>query len=349
MSREIKLGILAIFALGSVLWGFNFIKGQNLFTKSTTIYTKYDNVAGLNVSSPVYVNGFQVGAVKSISLNKDNLQEMIVEMRIEGEYNIPTNAKAVMRSDGLVSGMAVDLDFDKLCDGSNCLKNGGTIPGEKLGLLGSMLTDGEMDVVSEKVKESTRLVIDDLGRTDSNAPVNIAVRELSTTMQNMTQMTAATNELIRRSSKSIETTMANMAAITKNLAASNEQITSMLNNMNTLTQKLASSDIDQMTNNAGKTFAEAEVSLKNLSSTLELANNSFRELSATLSTVNNGDGSLSKLLTDKHLYENLSSTSKNLSLLLQDMRLNPQRYVSISVFGKKNETYVKPADDPAYK
>ena len=66
--------------------------------------------------------------------------------------------------------------------------------------------------------------------------------------------------------------------------------------------------------------------------------------------MNSGDGTLAKLLNDKALYNNLELTSKNLSLLLQDLRLNPSRYVKVSVFGGGNDDeYVKPEDDPAFK
>lgn len=350
MSKEIKLGVLAIAALGIALWGFKFLKGQNIFSKSSVINTTFNDVTGLDVSAPVYINGYQVGDVTSITMNPDDLREMIVAMRIEGEYAIPSNAKAVMRSDGLVSGNAIDLKFDKLCTGADCLKDQDFIKSQTLGLLGSMLTEEEMEDVSGQLGATARTVIEDLGKEGSNASADVAVRELSKTLENMTEMTRRSNDLMRRSAGSIEKTMASMASITENLAASNAQITSMLNNMNSFSAKMANSDIDKLSSSANKTMTEAEVAVKKLSATLEVATASFTQLSATLKEVNEGDGSMTKLLKDKKLYDNLASTSGNLALLLQDLRLNPGRYVKVSVFGGKDKSeYVYPEDDPAFK
>ena len=63
--------------------------------------------------------------------------------------------------------------------------------------------------------------------------------------------------------------------------------------------------------------------------------------------IENGDGSLGLLMNDKELYGNLNNASRELDLLLQDFRLNPKRYVNVSVFGKKQKDYEVPEDDPA--
>jgi phospholipid/cholesterol/gamma-HCH transport system substrate-binding protein len=43
------------------------------------------------------------------------------------------------------------------------------------------------------------------------------------------------------------------------------------------------------------------------------------------------------MINDKKLYNNLNSTINSLNILMQDLRLNPKRYVNISVFGGKNK------------
>ena len=63
--------------------------------------------------------------------------------------------------------------------------------------------------------------------------------------------------------------------------------------------------------------------------------------------MDSGDGTLGKLMNDEKLYNNLNKASRELDLLLQDLRLNPKRYVNVSVFGKKQKEYELPEDDPA--
>ena len=91
-----------------------------------------------------------------------------------------------------------------------------------------------------------------------------------------------------------------------------------------------------------------------MTTSLEKANlaATVKKLEATLTNVNGilanleqGKGSMGKLLNDDVMYTNLTKTSKELELLLQDLRLNPTRYVNVSVFGKKNKPYVAPVTE----
>ena len=349
MSREIKLGILTAVTLALVFIALNFIKGSNLFSKSLTFNSVFQNVAGLDVSSPVYLNGFKVGSVKSISINPENLSEMIVESQIEGDFKLPKSTTVVFRSDGLVSGNALDLKFSAQCTGKDCLKDGDFLKNETLSMLQSMLSDSEMDEVSSKISGSAKDMLSSIGDKNSNASIDVSARELEATLSNMTKLTEATNRLIGSTSGSMKTTMDNVASITGNLSSQNEKINRILNNLETLTKELSAMKLQKISDNASNTMIAAESSMKDISKTLDTAEKTFVELNKTLVSINDGSGSLGKLMNDKKLYDNLEMTSKNMSLLLQDMRLNPKRYVSVSVFGKKQKTYTDPKDDPAFR
>jgi phospholipid/cholesterol/gamma-HCH transport system substrate-binding protein len=66
-----------------------------------------------------------------------------------------------------------------------------------------------------------------------------------------------------------------------------------------------------------------------------------------LAKIEKGEGTLGKLMENEELYNNMSNATKELDLLLQDFRLNPKRYVNVSVFGKKQKEYTVPENDPA--
>jgi phospholipid/cholesterol/gamma-HCH transport system substrate-binding protein len=68
-----------------------------------------------------------------------------------------------------------------------------------------------------------------------------------------------------------------------------------------------------------------------------------------MANLQEGKGSMGKLINDEALYNNLEKTSKELELLLEDVRLHPTRYVNVSVFGKKNKPYVAPVKDTVSK
>jgi phospholipid/cholesterol/gamma-HCH transport system substrate-binding protein len=103
---------------------------------------------------------------------------------------------------------------------------------------------------------------------------------------------------------------------------------------------------------------KATANLSRISDDLAKANlnETIAKLDATLTDVNllirdmqSGKGAMGKLMKDEALYTNFTKTSKELELLLQDLRLHPTRYVNVSLFGKKEKPYVAPLNDSIIK
>ncbi len=63
ISKETKIGAIFIIAAVLLIWGYNFLKGQDILTQSRTFYAVYQNVSGLGKANPVFINGMQVGQV----------------------------------------------------------------------------------------------------------------------------------------------------------------------------------------------------------------------------------------------------------------------------------------------
>lgn len=73
--------------------------------------------------------------------------------------------------------------------------------------------------------------------------------------------------------------------------------------------------------------------------------NTLSSINTMMSELQSGKGTMGKLMKDENLYNNLSNASRELELLLQDVRLNPTRYINVSLFGKKNKPYVAPKEN----
>jgi len=104
-------------------------------------------------------------------------------------------------------------------------------------------------------------------------------------------------------------------------------------------------NIDKVSTNFAKmsdTLAKANLgkTIKNLETTLANVDKIMLDLQA-------GKGTMGKLLKDEAMYKNLAGASKQLELLLGDMKLNPKRYVHFSLFGKKAAPYVAPEEEKA--
>src|SRR5436190_7696072 len=107
IANETKIGALTAIAITLLVLGFNFLKGKTFFGKSRTLYAKYTNVQGLANSNPVMINGLQVGTVYSITTDV-NMKQILVNMNLTKEVNIPTNSFAMINTD-LLGSKSIDI------------------------------------------------------------------------------------------------------------------------------------------------------------------------------------------------------------------------------------------------
>ncbi len=347
MSREIKIGILTFIVLVTMIWGYTFLKGRNLLTASNELFSTYEDVTDLNVSSPVLVNGYKIGTVTKIKINKSDVKKMDVFYLIDSEYKIPKNAIANLKSLGFVSGKGIFLDFDKECSGADCALNGDELKGGSIGLLGSMLGTENISEYSTEITESARAIISNIGKEGETGAINETFREIALIAENLSAITSNTNKLVDKTSANLKVTIDNMASISANLAKSNKRIESMLNNLDKITGDLAKSDLTTTISKTNETLDASKIAITELKTTLNTANTAMKDLSEVLNKVEKGDGSMAKLMNDRKLYDNIEASTKNLNLLLQDLRLNPKRYAHFSLFGKKQKEFTLPEDDPA--
>lgn len=347
MSREIKIGILTLVVLITMIWGYTFLKGRNLLSPATELITTYSDVTDLNVSSPVMVNGFKVGTVTKIRLNDRDVKKMDVHYLIDSDYDIPKNAVANLKSLGFVSGKGIFLEFEKPCSDGNCAKSGDHIEGKTVGLLGAMFGEDEISNYSTELTTSVRSILANIGKQGEPGSINETVRHLEIISKNIAAASISTNQLMQNSSTNLEKTIENISNISSALANSNQKLESIISNINKVTGDLAKSDLNNTVTRANETLVSSKTAIDELKSTLVSTTTTLKDLSALLGKIDKGDGSMAKLMNDKQLYNNLEAATRNLSLLLQDLRLNPKRYAHFSIFGKKQEVYTLPDEDPA--
>ena len=314
ISNETKVGAIAIVAVALLILGFNFLKGKKLWSKDTMITGIYGNVQGLQNSNPVIINGLQVGTVYKISTDKD-MRRIMVDMNITKDINIPKNSIAIIKGNP-IGTTSIEI---KLGDSSLNLKNKDTIYTEtSSGVFDDVLK--KVDPVLYEVRKAVSSIDTLLGNfnsiLDPNSKSNIAavLANLNRVTASMVTSSSSLNTLLDTQTGSLAKSLNNVNAITSNLAANNGKITSVVDNLDKTTAQLAN---------------------LNFKKTLDTLDRTVNELKNMVSKFNNNNGTLGKLLNDPTLYQNLASTGNKLNLLLDDIRVNPKRYVNISVFGKK--------------
>lgn len=341
MKRETKLGLLAIVTLAVVFFGYRFLKGAGVFDSQNTFNIVYDEVAGLGTGDAVTINGYRVGLVTSVGLNPDNVRSLVVSIGVDEDLPIPKNTAALIQSDGILGGKFISLEFDRACTGADCAVSGDYLQAAEQTVLEGLLGDPtELTPYFDAVRDNVGPVVDSItARTDTNG-IGRTLRNFERTSENLAALTAKMDRLLARSDANVQATLASVAAITRNLEENNGRIASILANVDSATVALARTDLQA-------TLGGVDAALVDLRQTLQSSSGAIENLNAVTRKIDSGEGSLGMLINDRGLYDRLERTAANTDLLLQDFRLNPKRYVNVSVFGKRQRDYELPEDDPA--
>jgi phospholipid/cholesterol/gamma-HCH transport system substrate-binding protein len=316
ISNETKVGAIAIVAIVFLILGFNFLKGKRLWSNSTVLYAKYGNVQGLQKSNPVIINGMQVGTIYDIRTDK-NMRSILIEMNITKDVFIPENSICVIKSNPLTTA---SLQIN-LGDAATHLKNKDTVLTEASGgLLDNVFksVDPVLADVRKTVRSLDSVLLNFNTIIDPSAKNNIGATlgNLNAITASMIQSAASLQTLLNSETGALAKTLNNTSSITGNLAATNEKVTNVMTNLDKTTTKLAGLEFDK---------------------TITTLNSTLADLQAIVSKIGSTDGTLGKMMNDPVLYNNFASTANKLNILLDDIRVNPKRYVNISVFGGKQK------------
>jgi phospholipid/cholesterol/gamma-HCH transport system substrate-binding protein len=311
LNNETKVGILAIVALVILILGFNFLKGKTLFKHSDTLYAVFANIGSLDKSNPVKINGLPIGTVYDFGPKDKEVSGIIVTIHLSRSVNIPKNSIAIIEA-AFVGSSYVTIDKG---DSKEYVKNGDTISTRlNVGILSDFRSrlSPTMQRVNEAV-DSLKMVLGTINsifdpRTNNN---------LQQIISNLLLSSIHLQTLLNAQTGALAHSLNNMEAVTGNLAKNNDQITATLQNLQTVSTKLANARIDEL---------------------VAVLEGTVNELKTTISKVGSNNGSLGKLLNDNKLYDNLNSAVLRLQVLLDDVRVNPKRYVNISVFGRKDKS-----------
>ncbi|MDG1730079.1 MAG: MlaD family protein [Algibacter sp.] len=307
ISKEVKTGILVLLGIILFIFGFNYLKGQNLLSSSLTLYTTYSNVEGLVPSTPVTINGLNVGKVISIDFKGDGSGVLQVELSVDSNFKFSKNSKAELYETGLIGGKAIAIL--PAFDGAENTQRDDFLEGTvKPGL--TALVNQRLTPLQEKIEvmmvdaDSLLTNINDVFDEKTKVSLRQSVAGLNDVIQNFKNTSNSLNNLMAKNEEKLNSTLANVDNISSNLSKT--------------TNQLANANLEQ--------------TIKRLETTIQ----NFNSIS---SSIKNGEGSIGKLLKDEGLYNNLEGASLQLEQLLEDMKLNPKRYVHFSLFGKRPKQY----------
>lgn len=318
ISRELKIGIITVATIIAFIWGFNYLKGSSLFNKNRTYYVVYNNVSGLLKANSITVNGLNIGQVDDIYFNEKNTSQVIVELNVYADIDIPSNSTARIYSSDLLGTKGIEI---LMGNSKEMAQDGDTLQ--------SAIQMSIQEEVSDMVQPIMRKAGNMMSSVDSVITAIGDVFNLKTRENLIRSVESLKNTIvnIESSTNTIDTLISSQRGRLANILYNIESISSNLRENNTNLSRIIA-NAAQITD----TIAQA-----NLSQTMRNLNTSIENLSTATSKISKGEGSLGLLISDDKLYNELESSSRELNLLLEDIRKNPKKYVSFSIFGGSNK------------
>ncbi len=308
MSKEFKVGILALISFSLLYLGFNFLKGNDFFSSTNSYIVKYDHIGGLTVSNPVVINGFSVGRVSKIELLQDNSNQLLITLEINNKIKITEGSKAKLVDSSLLGGKQIELE---IVPGTKILEQDDEIIGFVEASMAELLEEKALPVLRNI--DSTVVYLNTVLKDFQGLGGKV-----HNVMEEADKASKQLNALLAKNSTSITETVASTAKITKQLNEQLEtQIKPLLVKFNGIAQNLKDAE---------------------MAATVAKANTLVASLQKTIDGVNSSQGTMGKLLKDDSLYINMNQSIKDLDQLFIDLKEHPKRYVQFSVFGKKDKT-----------
>lgn len=302
-AREIKVGILATVCLFLLFYGFNFLKGVNIFSPTNGYHGVFTNLHGLEEQAAVYIRGHKVGQVDQLHYDFTRDSAFTVDISIQKDILLPVGTQLALISDGLLGGMAVELVFPeesgvKSQEPKAYMEHGATLPTVYIpGLMESL--QGELIAKIAGVVEQ----------------IDTLVAQLNTQLEG----------------DHLQSTLANVDRISGDLTDVSGDLRRMMN-----------TQVPAIVNNADTAVANlntviADIKAADLKATVARVDTALNGVNAVVADVRDQKGTLGQLIYNKALYNHVDATVVSADSLLTDIKAHPKRYVHFSVFGKKEK------------
>ncbi len=304
ISKEVKVGILAVAAGAMLFFGVNYLKGEDVFSPRKKYFVVFNSVDGLAASNAVYVSGINVGKVESLALMPDRNNQVLVTLDVNRDIQVGDSTVALLASSGLLGNKMVVLT---LKHNAKLFESGDTIAGYKEKAMADMISEKALPIIDNldsTILKLNKILGDRMGKSINGIMTNAEMASMDLRLT----MAHSKNNFIG--------IVANLNALSASLKETERSVKPLLVKMNTFADSLNDLELKKVVDNATATM---------------------KNLSDISSKIDKGQGSMGMLVNDKEFYNNLNTSAKDLDNLLLDMKARPSRYIHFSVFGKKEK------------
>lgn len=316
--KSLKVGIVSLVTIFLLYFGINFLKGINVMNNGRVLNAYYEDIAGLTEGNSITVKGHKIGTITNITFDSERDNLLKVSLNIENDIEIPVNTIAKIVSIDLMGTKGISL---VLGDSSLMVVSGDELSSS---IESSLQDEVNAQIIPLKIKteeligsiDSVMTVITSVLNKDARESLSKSLISLDQTFTTLSKTLLVVDKMIRDNKENVDLTMSNFASVSNNLNESNKEIKNIISNFSSISDSLVKADV--------------------LST--------FNKIDKITNTINKGDGSLGKLISDKSIYINLESATKELEELIKDMKINPERYINFSIINTP-KPYKKPKSE----
>ena len=305
LSYEIKTALLVLSGIFLFIVMINYLKSNDIFVSDRSFFAIYDDVEGVSTGTPVTISGFNVGSVQDISFFGDDAK-LLLKFRVENDFEFSSNSIAQIYETGLIGGKALAIIP---VNGKNLAISGDTLQSDIAPGLTELVND-KLSPLQEKIEsmvvsaDSLLIAVNSVFDVETKKNLTTSIENFSATIQSAKKSVDVFEEVLGNNENRLNAIIVNADQSLKNFS------------------------------NLSENFEELDLVIENLSKSSTNINSITNEIKA-------GNGLVNKVVYDEGFVKSLDQISSNINLLLEDLRMNPKRYVHFSLFGKKNKTYSK--------
>ena len=305
LSYEIKTALLVLSGIFLFIVMINYLKSNDIFVSDRSFFAIYDDVEGVSTGTPVTISGFNVGSVQNISFYGDDAK-LLLKFRVENDFEFSSNSIAQIYETGLIGGKALAIIP---VNGKNLAISGDTLQSDIAPGLTELVND-KLSPLQEKIEsmvvsaDSLLIAVNSVFDIETKQNLTTSIENFSATIQSAKKSVDVLEEVLGNNENRLNSIIVNADQSLKNFS------------------------------NLSENFDELDLVIENLSK-------SSTNINSITSEIKSGNGLVNKVVYDEVFVESLDQISSNINLLLEDLRMNPKRYVHFSLFGKKNKTYSK--------
>jgi len=306
ISIEIKVALIGIATILVLIWGINYLKGRNILGNNYELVTFFQESGGLEESAPVVMKGVKIGFVDKVELRTGQSPPVRVLLSIANDYPVPRGSKAELFSADLLGTRAIRITGDGT---GNVFGHHDTIP--------PAVAAGLLDRFEEQflplLDQITSLAasLESLSRQLDSM---VSTGDLPEMLASLSGITAELEQALGPEG-ALSGSFDNLGAFTGMLAEQKEEVAGMLAHMNSVSASLDRAGLDTLASGLNGVVSQLELLTTRL---------------------NSGEGTAGRLIHSDSLYNNLNTLVLDLDHLVKDLSENPEDYVQISVFGKKD-------------